>query len=173
MHWGEWAEPEGVLECDPMTVLLRPKQEEAALSIKFSDGAKEAYNYHFVKDDDINTERQSKLVRPLTLGLIEGKTKEKVLERLADLAIKREYKIGTGFLSTPFILPVLAENGHIEKLHIRSWKIQKNQDGLLWWNRMQLRSGRIITDMMKTIIRVRHLTITIQLEQSAVFYFLM
>jgi alpha-L-rhamnosidase len=90
--------------------------------MEFSDGAKAAYNYHFVKENDINTIRQGKLVRPLALGLIEGETKKKVAKRLADVAVKRDYKIGTGFLSTPFILPVLVENGYPEV----AYKVLKN-----------------------------------------------
>lgn len=138
LHWGEWAEPEGVLETDGLQELLRPKQEEntaylhysmkllaemleqigkeeeAAQCREYSEGAKAAYQYYFVNENDIASKRQCKLVRPLALGLLEGETAENVAKRLADTAKSRDYKIGTGFLSTPYILPVLADAGHVE-----------------------------------------------------------
>lgn len=137
-HWGEWAEPDGVLETDIITEIarLKPeentaymhysmtllaemleaigKEEEAKICLEYAKGAKEAYEYHFVKNDDIQSNRQGKLVRPLALGLLDGKAADNVAARLKQTAIDREYKIGTGFLSTPFILPVLADYGYVE-----------------------------------------------------------
>jgi len=138
LHWGEWAEPEGVLEIDGILELLRPKQEEntaylhysmkllaemleeigkgqeAAQCREYSEGAKAAYQYHFVIDHDIISKRQCKLVRPLAFGLLDQETSKKAARRLAETAKAREYKIGTGFLSTPYILPVLADAGYTE-----------------------------------------------------------
>jgi alpha-L-rhamnosidase len=152
VHWGEWAEPEGVTGCDITTETARPKQEEnaaymhysmkllaemlhqigkdeeAALCEEYSEGAKKAYNYHFVKDNDINTIRQAKLVRPLALGLLDKDTEIRVAKRLNDVAIARNYKIGTGFLSTPFILPVLADYGYLDT----AYKMLENQEEPGW-----------------------------------------
>lgn len=137
-HWGEWAEPEGVLETDGMVEIMRPKQEEAAAYTHYSmrllaemletvgrteeaiqcraisDGTKKAYLYHFVKDGKIDGIRQCKFVRPIAFGLLEGKVKEHAAERLNQIVLEKEYKIGTGFLSTPFILQALADNGYVE-----------------------------------------------------------
>lgn len=136
LHWGEWAEPEGVVKGDSMMELLRPKpeenaaymhysmrlleemlyavgkEEEAQTCSEYSEGAKKAYNLHFVKNGEIISERQAKLVRPIALGLLDQNTQKKVAKKLNDEVVKRDYKIGTGFLSTPFILPVLTENGY-------------------------------------------------------------
>lgn len=138
VHWGEWAEPEGVLEWDQVTELTRPKQEEATAFLYYSmtlltemlqvmgkkeeaaeceeiaRGAKEAYRYYFVEEHDIVSKRQAKLVRPLAFGLLDEQTRRNVAKRLKQVAEEREYTIGTGFLSTPYILPVLAENGYLE-----------------------------------------------------------
>lgn len=152
MHWGEWAEPSDVAEYDFITELVRPKQEEntaylyytmgllaemlkaagkedeAAVCEEYSKGARQAYLYHFVQNEEIRTDKQAKLVRPLALGLLDGKTKENVARHLNNVCIRREYKIGTGFLSTPFILPVLAENGYADT----AYKVLRNTEEPGW-----------------------------------------
>jgi len=133
-HWGEWAEPkedhfEGFL------ALGLPRPEEATAYLAYSmrcmadmarqlgfdrdaerysayaDGAKKAYNYLFVKNDDIVTDRPAKLVRPLALGLLDEPAKTNVARRLAGVMRRRGFTVGTGFLSTPFLLGALSENG--------------------------------------------------------------
>lgn len=93
------------------------KQEEADVCREYADGAKEAYRYFFVKNDRIDSRRQCKLVRPLAFGLLDGRAEENVAEELAETARDRDYKIGTGFLSTPFILPVLADHGYAKEAY--------------------------------------------------------
>lgn len=77
-------------------------------------GAKAAYDTLFVKTGTLDTDRQAKLVRPLALGLLDGETKEKAQERLVQAVEHYNYRVGTGFLSTPFLLPVLTEAGEVE-----------------------------------------------------------
>lgn len=134
LHWGEWCEPGvgGVEE------LLRPKAEittaymhysmglldemlravelpeEAALCREYADGAKKAYNYHFVRDGKINAPRQAPMVRALALGLLDGETAGSVAADLNRSAVERRYTVGTGFLSTPFVLGVLAKYGYLD-----------------------------------------------------------
>jgi len=139
VHWGEWAEPLDVLDgLDIMTVMMMPKNEEVAAYThysmrlladmlqtigrssdadnyrEFAEGARRAYNFHFVRDHDIPSARQAKLVRPLALGLLDPSAADAVARRLNDTAIARDYKVGTGFLSTPFVLKVLADHGYLE-----------------------------------------------------------
>lgn len=90
------------------------KREEAAECEEIARGAKEAYQYYFVEEHDIVSKRQAKLVRPLAFGLLDEQTRQNVAKRLKQVAEEREYTIGTGFLSTPYILPVLAENDYLE-----------------------------------------------------------
>ncbi len=82
---------------------------------KYADGAKEAYNGLFVKTGTLHTNRQAKLVRPLALGLLDGeehkKEKQDAQEQLVRAVEEYRYRVGTGFLSTPFLLPVLTEAG--------------------------------------------------------------
>ncbi len=133
-HWGEWCEP----EFDFLSEMYLPKPElttaythytmgllaemlreigmdkEAGEFEEFSSKAKEAYNYYFVKDGHINAPRQAPIVRSLALGLLDGETELSVAKDLNESAIKRNYTVGTGFLSTPFVLGVLVKYGYAE-----------------------------------------------------------
>ena len=134
LHWGEWCEP-GV---DGVEELLRPKaeittaymhysmelldemlravdrQEEAALCREYAEGAKKAYNYHFVRDGKIKAPRQAPMVRALALGLLDAETAGSVAANLNRSAVERQYTVGTGFLSTPFVLGVLTKYGYLD-----------------------------------------------------------
>lgn len=134
LHWGEWLEP-GV---DGGKELIFPKQEiaaaymhysmgllaemlnaigkdeEAALCAEYAEGAKRAYNFHFVKDGKIAAPRQAPMVRALALGLLDEETAQGVAADLNADAVARNYKVGTGFLSTPFVLGVLVKYGYVD-----------------------------------------------------------
>ncbi|MDD6261510.1 MAG: family 78 glycoside hydrolase catalytic domain [Clostridiales bacterium] len=57
----------------------------------------------------LDTDRQAQLVRPLFLKLLSEKQKEFAKKRLVKAMENFGWRIGTGFLSTPFILYVLAD----------------------------------------------------------------
>ncbi len=59
----------------------------------------------------LDTDRQAKLVRPLYFGLLDEKQKEFAQKRLLNALDHFDWKLGTGFLSTPFILYVLEDIG--------------------------------------------------------------
>ena len=131
-HFGEWNEPGS-----DMTEVMAPKYEEAtaylayslscmekiALAIHKEEDAKEyaqlaskvkeAYCHYFVTEDGIKSDRMCKYVRPLALGLIaDQEIQKKAAAELNQLVLKGNYHVGTGFLSTPFLLPVLSEYGY-------------------------------------------------------------
>ncbi len=140
IHWGEWCVPESQEppEGDPATALIKPKQEitcaythysmtmleemlrfigkheEADTCKKFADGSKEAYHVHWVKDEKIDTNRMAELVRPIALGLLTEQECKNVAHDLNKMVMQRNYKVGTGFLSTPFLLQVLTKYGYLE-----------------------------------------------------------
>ncbi len=62
----------------------------------------------------LDTDRQAKLVRPLALGILEDDDREFAERRLVQAAENFNYCVGTGFLSTPFLLSVLTEAGETE-----------------------------------------------------------
>ena len=87
-------------------------------------GAKKAY-LHFA---ELDIDRQAKLVRPLALGLLDGETKENAQQRLKKAVENFRYCVGTGFLSTPFLLPVLTDGGGVEI----AYKMLENTEKPSW-----------------------------------------
>ena len=130
VHLGEWLEPEEFRDKVYGTRAKHPEECTAYLHYsmktiaeiarvlgkphneyeKCAEGAKQAY----LRFAELDTDRQAKLVRPLALGLLEGETKAKVRKRLVKAAENYNHRVGTGFLSTPFILPVLTEAGEVD-----------------------------------------------------------
>ena len=104
------------------------KPEDEALFNEYAEGARRAYDYLFLQSGTIDTDRQAKLVRPLALGLLDGEKKRNVQKRLVKAAENRNYKISTGFLSTPFILPMLTEAGRADV----AYKMLENEEAPGW-----------------------------------------
>ena len=133
--YGEWAEPNDVMafqwfdfaaphpeESTAYTyftlnhvleiakILGKPHNEELARIEEYKNGAKTAYQELVTKDKfTLDTDRQAKLVRPLYMGLLTDKQREFAKKRLIDAMENYGWRLGTGFLSTPFILDVLAD----------------------------------------------------------------
>ena len=61
------------------------------------------------KKFSLDTDRQAKLVRPLYIGLLNEKQSEYAKKRLIKALDNYSWRLGTGFLSTPLILSVLAD----------------------------------------------------------------
>lgn len=137
MHLGEWLEPEEFQEkitagnkpkhpeeataylhltMKTMTEIaeLLSKEEDAKTYLEYAEGAKKAYDHLFVKTGTLDTNRQAKIVRPLALGLLDGEDKKTAQQRLMKAVTDCNYHVGTGFLSTVFLLPVLTEAGEAE-----------------------------------------------------------
>lgn len=151
MHLGEWLEPKEFQE--EISAKSRPshpeectaylhysmkhmaevaaylgKKEDEDLFTEYAEGAKKAYNFLFLRDGAPDTDRQAKLVRPLAFGLAEGEVREAVQKRLAQAVENRNYTIGTGFLSTPFLLGVLTEMGRSDL----AYKVLENEECPGW-----------------------------------------
>lgn len=130
VHLGEWLEPEEFRDTVYGTKAKHPEECTAYLYYsmttigqiaellgephddydRIAAGARMAY----LRFADLDTDRQAKLVRPLALGLLEEKTRENAERRLKQAAENYRYRVGTGFLSTPFLLSVLTEAGESE-----------------------------------------------------------
>jgi alpha-L-rhamnosidase len=137
-HWGEWLEPGHVMAVDALKNFIAPdaevatayfaysagllaeiaeilgRSDDAANYRALSDKVKAAYRYTFTKDGLVESDRQCRYVRPVALNLIPDEDKSKNVERLNQMVIENDYKIGTGFLTTPFILSVLTDYGYAE-----------------------------------------------------------
>ncbi|MBR1684470.1 MAG: family 78 glycoside hydrolase catalytic domain [Clostridia bacterium] len=133
VHLGEWLEPEEFRDtvygtkakhpeectaylyyamatiCEIAKVLHKPADAYA----RCAEGARKAY----LRFATLDTDRQAKLVRPLALGLLEGDTKRRAQARLCQAVENYRFRVGTGFLSTPFLLPVLTQAGAPESAY--------------------------------------------------------
>lgn len=131
--YGEWAEPADVYP-NKWTDMVAPhpevstaytsyimrlmaeiaeylgKNEDAKLYRKYADKVKLAYQELVeTKDYSLDTDRQAQLVRPLYLNLLNKNQTEFAKKRLVKALENYDWRIGTGFLSTSFILYVLAD----------------------------------------------------------------
>ncbi|PRA09469.1 MULTISPECIES: alpha-L-rhamnosidase [unclassified Paenibacillus] len=158
-HFGEWNEPDreelvsGLPKYEEATAYLAyslnclsqisdalGKQKDASKYFKVSERAKAAYQYYFVKNGTISTNKMAKLVRPLALDLLDQDMRKNVEHELISLVREREHHVGTGFLSTPFILKALSDAGYVddayqmlEKEDYPSWIYQIKQGATTIW----------------------------------------
>lgn len=161
--YGEWAEPADV-KAFVWTDFCEPHPEESmaytawmmklmseicdivgnktnkALYDEYYQGVKEAYKELITKKEhSLDTSRQAKLVRPLYLDLLENDTKEYAKNRLIQALDEYKWRLGTGFLSTPFILYVLQDINKeyayklLENEEKPGWLfMSKNNTGTIW-----------------------------------------
>ncbi len=74
---------------------------------------KRVYNKYFIPENGIIIEgRQALHVRALAFDLVIPEKKQAVADYLFQLVKDNDYSLNTGFLSTPYLLPVLADNGY-------------------------------------------------------------
>lgn len=89
------------------------KQEDAERYARLHEKVKWVYNKYFIQENGLIQEgRQAPHVRTLAFDLAYEDRKQAIADRLAELVIEQDYHLNTGFLSTPFILHVLAEYGY-------------------------------------------------------------
>ncbi len=91
------------------------KAEDAAKYKELSRKVADAY-CSVLTDGNGKTkeEFQTAYVLPLYLNMFPENVKAKAAENLVKLVEKNDYKIGTGFPGTPYILFALADNGHAD-----------------------------------------------------------
>jgi len=81
-------------------------------------GIKEAYIAEFVKDDGrLWPDRQASYVRALAFDLLPEHLRASAVQRLVELVQGADRHLGTGFLSTPYLCPVLGDNDHLEQAY--------------------------------------------------------
>lgn len=131
--YGEWAEPDDVhhmtwkdcaiphpevataytahvMECMAEIETVLGNISEAESYRNFASGCRKSYQA-LVKTSvySLDTDRQARLVRPLAFGLLEQEQVEYARQRLLQALEHYSWHVGTGFLSTPLILDVLAD----------------------------------------------------------------
>ncbi len=97
-----------------MAKILGYDKDEAFYNRK-ADKISEIYDKYFISDDGvIEAGHQAAYVRALVFGLCSSQKRGKVLSQLITEIEKNGFRLNTGFLSTPFLLPVLADNGYAD-----------------------------------------------------------
>ncbi len=116
------------------------KHEDAKEFLKISQGAKKAYQHRFTSNGIIESDRQKDYVRPIAFGLLDEKDICINAKKLNALVEKMDFHLNTGFLSTPFLCKVLADNGYVEtayKLLLQetkpSWLYEVSQGATTVW----------------------------------------
>ncbi len=91
------------------------KEEDAQEYRILHQRIKEAYITEFVEDNGrLKPDRQASYVRALAFDLLPEQLRASVIQRLAELVQSADIHLGTGFLSTPCLCPVLGDNGHLD-----------------------------------------------------------
>lgn len=89
---------------------LLGRNEDVALFEQYHEGVKQAYQELVEKPKfTLDTDRQCKQVRPLYFDLLTKEQSDFAKKRLITALDNYGWRLGTGFLSTPFILYVLQE----------------------------------------------------------------
>jgi alpha-L-rhamnosidase len=137
-HWGEWMEPDGP-EPDLFgarsadhgivatayyrnTTALMAKVarvlghgEEAAAFAELSENVRRAWETEYVDSSGHVTQpSQANCVRALAFHLVSPERCGPVTAQLVSLIKAAGTHVGTGFLATPYLLPVLADNGELD-----------------------------------------------------------
>ena len=145
-HYGEWLEPGTKMYKDYIRNIFYPdievtcayfyhtaRQLELIENILgkecshpgLADKLKEVYKKNFLNSDTVSSERQCRYVRPLWMDI---STSPAIAESLNRICIKNDYKIGTGFLTTWQLLPVLTKYGYSDT----AYKILENEKQPGW-----------------------------------------
>lgn len=108
---------------------LLGKQDEALFYKELSEKEKALYEKYFVSvDGTILEDRQAPQARTLAFQLVSKEMELKVAERLHAFVERNNFHLNTGFLSTPFLLPMLARNGYVNT----AYKVLLQEDFPSW-----------------------------------------
>ena len=137
-HFGEWLEPD-ISSIDTMRSNMKNGSPEVATAYfflsssilsriakilgndddseefaEFAKAAKQAYLFTCTDNGEIHSDRQCNYVRPIAFNLLDDEQAKAACDKLSELIKKNDYHLNTGFLSTPFLCSVLADNGHAD-----------------------------------------------------------
>ena len=119
------------------------KEEDAKYFELVSRKVAKAFNEVLTnKNGILKKEFQTGYVLPIYFDMFEGTAKENALMRLVKIIKDNEYKIGTGFPGTPYILFALSENGYSDVAYkmllnekCPSWLYEVKTGGTTIWEK--------------------------------------
>ncbi|MGH1505336.1 MAG: family 78 glycoside hydrolase catalytic domain [Acidimicrobiales bacterium] len=168
-HWGEWLEP-GVdigdfgafVAADKSEVatpyLIRSARRLAEIADVLGRPGDDAERYRDLADrclaawqaahlDDagrVVTQTQAAHVRALAFDLVPQAARQATADHLVELVREAGTTVGTGFLSTPMLLPVLADHGHLDLAHelltqpdVPGWRAMLDRGATTVWERWE------------------------------------
>lgn len=97
------------------TARVLGKEEDAQSYHILSEKIRQAFITEFVRENgQLTPDKQSSYVRALAFDLLPEYLRPAATGRLVELIQAAGTHLGTGFLSTPYLCPVLGENGHLD-----------------------------------------------------------
>ncbi|HET6937473.1 MAG TPA: alpha-L-rhamnosidase C-terminal domain-containing protein [Nocardioides sp.] len=90
------------------------EEEAAAHYEELSRNIAHAWRTEYVVDARVEPHTQANLVRALAFDLVPDDLRQRTADDLVALVRKDGTHLGTGFLATPYLLPVLADAGHLD-----------------------------------------------------------
>ena len=167
-HWGEWLEPgngpgpmDEFVAADKGDVAtaflahsaglmsriagLLGRDDDAARYAELSEHVRAAWQAEYLDADGrLTPDTQANHVRALAFGLVPDDLRPAVAERLVELIRKADTHLGTGFLATPYLLPVLADAGHLDVAYDLllqdtgpSWLLMVDRGATTVWERWE------------------------------------
>ena len=93
-------------------------------------------------DGELTPDTQANHVRALAFDLVPAELRSMVADRLVELIRIAGTHLGTGFLATPYLLPVLADTGHLDVAYELlfqdtepSWLVMIDRGATTMWER--------------------------------------
>ncbi|KAI7256911.1 glycoside hydrolase family 78 protein [Hortaea werneckii] len=117
------------------------RTEDAQYYSQLHERIKQAFNREFITPAGrISVSTQTACVLALMFGLVEGAAKERTVAKLIELLEESKYHLTTGFVGTPYLNLVLAQEGHYDaayKLLLQtdypSWLYQVTRGATTIW----------------------------------------
>ncbi|RZU32065.1 family 78 glycoside hydrolase catalytic domain [Blastococcus saxobsidens] len=165
-HWGEWLVPGEEIDDfrawvaadkgDVATAYfahsaglmariadLTGRPEDAARYAELAGNVRAAWCAEYLDDAGrLTPDTQANHVRALAFGLVPDELRATVADRLVELIRKADTHLGTGFLATPHLLPVLAGTGHLDVAYELlmqdtepSWLVMVDRGATTVWER--------------------------------------
>jgi alpha-L-rhamnosidase len=165
-HWGEWLVPGEEIADFPAWVRVDKgdvatayfahsaalmariaevlgRTDDAARYAELAEHVRAAWQAEYVDDEGrLTPDTQANHVRALAFGLVPDELRPAVAERLVELIRKADTHLGTGFLATPYLLPVLADTGSLDvayELLLQdsepSWLVMVDRGATTVWER--------------------------------------
>ena len=109
---------------------------------ELSERVRAAWQAEYLDAGKLTPDTQANHVRALAFDLVPPSLRPAIAERLAELVRAADTHLGTGFLATPDLLPVLADAGHVDlayELLLQdsepSWLVMVDRGATTVWER--------------------------------------